>query len=219
MSQETSFDPLSMSANKRFTVSETYRITVNAVRSVKSLKRFKESRGEHFPERIMLAVTEVNGCALCAYAHTKFALEAGMEADEVRGMLGGVTEGAPDEELPAIAFAQHYADSGALPQQSAWEKLVEIYGDQDALGILSAIRVMMWGNAFGLPLSSIRARRAGTPQPNTSLLSDLGTTFATILVSPFALLNALVATILRKPLTPPTVATSEGGLGSPVNLL
>lgn len=208
-----------MTANKRFTIAATYRITHDAARSVKILSRFQDAHGKHFAERIMLAVTEVNGCALCAHAHTRFALEAGMEADEVRDLLGGVTDGAPDEELTAIAFAQHYADADAHPEHSAWEKLVDFYGTQDALGILSAIRVMMWGNAVGLPLSSIRARRAGNPQPNTRLLSDLGATVATILVTPFALLHALASTIRRKPLGPETVVTPGGALGNPVTLL
>ena len=38
---------------------------------------------EHFIERIMLAVTEVNGCAVWSYAHTKMALEAGMTNEEI----------------------------------------------------------------------------------------------------------------------------------------
>ena len=106
MSQNSSFDPFSMSANKHFTVAQTYRIPHEAARTIRHLGRFRKAHGKPFPQRIMLAVTEVNGCAMCAYAHTKFALEAGMDADEVREMLGGVSEGAPDKELPAIAFAQ-----------------------------------------------------------------------------------------------------------------
>jgi AhpD family alkylhydroperoxidase len=37
----------------------------------------------------MLAVTEVNGCEMCSYAHTKMALEAGLSNDEIQQMLAG----------------------------------------------------------------------------------------------------------------------------------
>lgn len=193
------FDPLSMRANKHFTVAETYAIIRDAARSARPLSRFQKAHGKHFPERIMLAVTEVNGCALCAYAHTKMALEAGMDTDEVRQLLGGVTDGAPDDELPAIGFAQHYADTRALPERSAWERLVEIYSKQDALGVLAATRMMMAGNAVGIPLSSLRARRHGHPHPDSSLHYELGTVLATVLVFPLALLHAAASTIRGVP--------------------
>lgn len=193
-------DALAMRANKHYSIREIYTITRKAARSIPALRRLEESRGKHFAERIMLAVTEVNGCALCAHAHTKFALDAGMEADEVRQLLGGITDGAPDDELAAIAFAQHYADTRAHPEREAWERLVEIHGEREALGVLGATRVMMWGNAFGIPLSSLRARRAGTPHPDSSLRYEIGTIAGAVLVSPFALLHAAASTVRRTPL-------------------
>jgi len=42
-----------------------------------------------FIERIMLAVTQVNGCRLCSYAHTKIALENGLEQNEISALLSG----------------------------------------------------------------------------------------------------------------------------------
>ncbi len=189
-----------MRANKHYTVREIYTITRDAARSIPHLRRLQESRGKHFAERIMLAVTEVNGCALCAHAHTKFALDVGMEADEVRQLLGGITDGAPDDELAAIAFAQHYADSRAHPEHAVWERLVELHGEEDALAILGATRVMMWGNAFGIPLSSLRARRNGSPHPDSSLRYEIGTVVGSVAVSPIALLHAAMSTLRRAPL-------------------
>lgn len=35
--------------------------------------------GKDFVERIMMAVTEVNGCRYCSYFHTRVALKAGIK--------------------------------------------------------------------------------------------------------------------------------------------
>ena len=44
---------------------------------------------KEFIERIMMAVTEVNGCRYCSYFHTQVALKAGMESGEIKEILSG----------------------------------------------------------------------------------------------------------------------------------
>ncbi len=80
-----------------------------------------------------------------------------MSDAQVRALLGGVTSDVPDEQLPGIAFAQHYADTRGLPDPIAWTALLDQYGTTRALCVLRAARLMMWGNAPGIPLSSLRA--------------------------------------------------------------
>ena len=58
-----------------------------------------------FIERIMLGVTEVNGCEVYSYAHTKMALEQGMAAEEIQQLLAGYADEIPVEEMPAYLFA------------------------------------------------------------------------------------------------------------------
>jgi AhpD family alkylhydroperoxidase len=108
-----------------------------------------------FLERNMLAVTEVNGCALCSYYHTKVALENGMSAEEIKGMLGGDLADAPEAELPAILFAQHYADTRGKPSKEAWERVCAAYGETGAYGVLAAIRMIMMGNALGIGMGIV----------------------------------------------------------------
>lgn len=194
------FTPWSIQPSRRFPMRETYWITHDAARTIRHFIKFRKKQGEQFPSRIMLAVTEVNGCAMCAYAHTKFALEGGMDSDEVRNLLGGVTDGAPDVELPAIGFAQHYADSKARPDRDAWDRLVEIYGDEDALGTLGTIRMMMWGNAVGIPLSSMRARLKGEPHPDSSLRSEVKDIVGSWAALPFAAIHGGISALVGKPL-------------------
>lgn len=194
------FNPLDLDVKKHYSLRENYWIIHDAVRTIRHYSRLRAGEGEQYASRIMLAVTEVNGCGMCAYAHTKFALEAGIDSNEVRDILGGVTSGAPDRELPALAFAQHYADNWAYPDTDAWDRLVAIYGDQEALGVLGATRMMMAGNAVGIPLSLLRSRLRGQPQSGSSLPREVGSTVGVLLVLPIAIAHSAWSTLRGKPL-------------------
>jgi AhpD family alkylhydroperoxidase len=199
---------MTMVAKKHYSVREIYVITWQAARSARHLGRSRLGRDRQFTERIMLAVTEVNGCDLCSYAHARLALEAGLTDAEVRGLLGGNAEEVPDHQLPALAFAQHYADTSGHPDRRAWQDLVATYGEQEALGALAAVRLMMWGNAAGIPLSSLRSRMRGAPDPGSSLRYEVATLLGTALVTPFALLHGLVS--MARAGTVPARAAGKG---------
>ncbi len=181
---------------KLYSITETYRIIVNAMRSIPGLKRARRS-GEMttpFMERVMLAVTEVNGCALCSYYHTRVSLENGMSAEEIKGMLGGEFADVPEVELPAVLFAQHYADTRGKPSKQAWERILDVYGETGAYGILAATRMIMMGNVFGIVWGSFFNRFRG----KADLRSNLGYELAQILCTvPLVLAGMLHAGILR----------------------
>jgi len=144
-------------------------------------------------ERIMLAVTEVNGCAICSYAHTKMALEAGLSDIEIQNMLAGISDDIPAEEIQAIMFAQHYADSRGAPSRKSWERVIETYGLPKAEGILGATRVIMMGNVYGIPWSSFFSRLKGKPDKRSSLSYELGLMACSILFIPVAFIHALIS--------------------------
>ena len=102
---------------KLYSVRESYRIYCEGIRTVKYLTKAKKGKelSPEFIERIMMSVTEVNGCAICSYAHTKMALEIGMSSKEIQNILSGVMDDIPPDEIPGIIFAQHYADSRGKP--------------------------------------------------------------------------------------------------------
>lgn len=193
---------MTMLAENHYSVRETYWIAHQAARTVRFIGRSRVGPDSQFRERIMLAVTEVNGCELCSFAHARFALEAGLSDAEVRGLLGGVAHGVPDDQLPAIAFAQHYAGTRGHPDVLAWQELVDVYGDADALGVLGTVQFMMWGNAVGIPWSSLRSRLTGVPHPDSSLRYELATIVGSAVVTPVALAHALVSELRNVPVTP-----------------
>jgi AhpD family alkylhydroperoxidase len=152
-----------------------------------------------FIERIMLAVTEVNGCEVCSYAHTKIALEQGMSNEEIQMLLSGTTENIPRDEMKAILFAQHYADTRGNPTEESWMSIVESYGKEKALGILAAIRMIMIGNVFGIPLSGLRTRLKGKPSGKTSIIYELMMILSFPVLFPLALLHGLTLNMLKAP--------------------
>lgn len=172
---------------------EFYNSLLLLFKSIKPLKLNKEAQhvSPQFKERIMLAVTEVNGCEACSYAHTKFALEEGMDKDEIKAILSGDLANIPDEEIPAIMFAQHYADEKGAYSPEAWQRLVAEYGEEKAEVILAMIRVMMSGNIYGMSISALKDRFKGKPSGKTSLFYELSILLSIIIYLPAAKIHSL----------------------------
>ncbi len=135
-----------------------------------------------FMERIMLAVTQVNGCRYCSYAHSKAAVEAGIPAEQVRELLEGNLNTAPEEELPALFYAQHFAESEGVPEPEMVDRLREVYGAEKAGGIEAAIRMIIMGNLLGNTFDALLARFNGESAPGSSI----GKEIATLILVPFS---------------------------------
>ncbi|MEJ2746638.1 MAG: carboxymuconolactone decarboxylase family protein [Anaerolineae bacterium] len=102
-----------------------------------------------FRERLMLAVTAVNGCRYCSYYHAKEALKTGLPEAEIRAMRDGIVDNAPAEELPALLYAQHWAESNANPDPDLRQKLAETYGTERAAAIDVILHMIRVGNLLG----------------------------------------------------------------------
>jgi AhpD family alkylhydroperoxidase len=105
------------------------------------------SRG--FAEKIMMAVTAVNGCRYCAYFHTRQALKEGVLEDEVARILSLELGDFPPEEAVALAFAQHWAETQGQPDPEAERRFYETYGPQVSADILNWMRMISMGNLLG----------------------------------------------------------------------
>ena len=190
------------SGKKLFSVWELYRIMTLAFRSIPLLKRAKTAgkMDKVFLERIMLAVTEVNGCAACSYYHTKVALEEGFSAEEIRAMLGGSFADVPPEQLSGVLFAQHYADLRGKPSKESWAKIVSEYGETGAYGILAVTRMIMMGNAIGIPSGSFFLRFRGKADPRSNVFYEIMMMLAMIVFFPLTGLTALALNLVKAPI-------------------
>lgn len=184
---------------KKYSMIEAYHIAYLAFLSIHKLNQARKLglMDKKFTERIMLAVTHVNQCEACSYAHTKMALELNMSFAEIQDLLAGTNHQVPEDELAAILFAQHVADTRNHPTQEAWIQLVALYGEEKAYGILAAARMMMLGNAYGLPLSSFMNRFKGKPRANNSIIYEISMLLSSVIAIPIAIVVGLIAKSLH----------------------
>ena len=105
----------------------------------------------------------------------------------------------PADEIPAINFAQHYADTRGNPTKESWERIIDIYGISKAKAILGVIRTIMIGNTYGLPWSSFFNRFRGKPDKRSSLKYEISMILSTILI-PVSFIHALISDIMKIPI-------------------
>jgi AhpD family alkylhydroperoxidase len=196
---EKDWSEMNLVWKKKYNIAEYYWINVFVFRAIGKLAQNNRRKmvSKQFLEKIMLAVTQVNGCALCSYAHTKMALKEGFSREEIASLLNGDKEYILAEEAKAILFAEHYADQKGIPDQEMVFMLQQEYPNSYLI-ILAGVQVMMFGNGMGLPYSAFLARLKGKKYPNSSLLYELGMMIGMIIVFPIALIHALLRFVFNK---------------------
>lgn len=174
-----------------YTPRDFYRFMNDMLSNVKDMRgaRRKNLITIQFGERIMLAVTEVNGCRYCSYFHTQVALKAGMQGAEIRETLSGDFSQAPADEIPALCFAQHYAENAGKPEPEIVNQLIAIYGNEKSRAIIGYIRAIMIGNAWGNAFDSMRLRLKGQPANILTAGQELGVIFGPFVMAPFILIK------------------------------
>ena len=192
---------MAFKSKQLYSLSEAYRALYRGARSHRALATASKNGqlSAAFKERIMLAVTEVNNCPMCSYAHTKMALESGMSNQEIESMLAGTMGNIPQTELAAILFAQHYAETRGNPSCEAWKRLTAEYGPDLSHAILGAIQTITIGNTYGIPMGSLKNRFKGKADSRSSLLYELAMLFSLLLFLPAAFICAGIAAIARRP--------------------
>lgn len=102
-----------------------------------------------FRERLMLAVTSVNDCRYCSFAHAKQALAEGLDQDEIKALQDGMFENSPKNELPALLYAQHWAESRGDVDPAIREKMIANYDLKTVNAIELTLRTIQMGNLLG----------------------------------------------------------------------
>ena len=126
-----------------------------------------------FAEKIMLAVTGVNGCRYCSYAHLQTAKRLGLTPQQVASLLKGEIEQANVDEAPALFFAQHYAETRGQPEDDILERLIDAYGPETARDIITSIRMISMANLIGNTFDALVSRLLGKPAPDSTLAGEL----------------------------------------------
>lgn len=155
------------------------------------LKYHKELKGisKGFQTNIMLAVTEVNGCQLCSYFHTKNAIDSGIGDSELQSILSGDHKFVKPEEAKALLFAQHYAFEKEHYSEVTFQVIRDYYGDDKANAILSNIRMISFGNAYGINATNLKSRctKKGKIE-NSKLFTELFVVISPLFLFPITLI-------------------------------
>jgi AhpD family alkylhydroperoxidase len=155
-----------------------------------------------FSEKIMLAVTQVNGCRYCSYAHTRMALQASVSELELRDLLMGEFSHIPEHELVAVLFAQHYAEQADRYEATAWQRLQDAYGAEVASDILTHIRVITFANLYGNTFDALLERLRFHPVRGSHFFDEVTVLSAGATVVPIGLLIGIIACRFRAALFP-----------------
>lgn len=121
---------------------------------IKNRKRLREATSQGlispaFRERLMLAVTAVDGCRYCSYFHARQALKSGLAPQEINQLLSGDVDNCPEAESVAVIYAQHWAESNARPDPEVVRKLEQTYGIKRSESIHLMLRMIQMGNLMG----------------------------------------------------------------------
>lgn len=187
----------------RFSLWEMYRAFMYIPRAVAKLIGNSKSKlvDNDLLKRLQLAVTEVNGCPACSYAHTKMALRQGMSGEEISSLLSGEDHLIKPEEAKAIMFAQHFADTRGYPKKYAYDAVIKEYGKKEARIMLSSIQIMISGNMYGIPYSAFQARLKGNPYKDSSLFFELGMLIAGLILLPIVAVHGILRALVGLPNT------------------
>jgi AhpD family alkylhydroperoxidase len=124
------------------------RIIMSRRKEIRSLMRGKVI-APALRERLMLVVTAVNQCRYCSYAHAREALSNGISQQEIEALGKGMFDGSPSEEVPALLYAQHWAETNGEPEALVRDQVVAQYGEQVVEMMELALRMIRAGNLSG----------------------------------------------------------------------
>lgn len=175
-----------------------YSYLVDLIGNIGNIRDAKKRLDKQFQNKILLAVTQVNGCRYCSYLHTKHALESGMSEEEIKSLLAGEVGDVNNDETIALMFAQHYAETQANPDKESVQKLFEKYKEQKASDIISVIQVIMVGNIHGISLDLLQSRLKGKSDPDSSFWNEFTTTFGVVVFVPYLFIKKLFRILKTK---------------------
>lgn len=184
---------------KIFTTSTFYKHLKVSMASFSDLRKSRKTGNvsKAFSEKIMLAVTQVNGCRYCNYMHTKNAIDAGTSEAEINAMLNGELGEIGNDESLALMFAQHYADTDGHPDKETYENFVQHYGAQKATDILANIKIIMAANIHGIALDALQSRVKGKKMKGSKLSNELGISLGILVMLPFAVVQVWFEKLFR----------------------
>lgn len=144
-------------------------------------------------EKIFIVTDAVNGCIYCSWLDAKLAMKSGISEEEIKNMLNlEFHTNASEYELPALLYAQHYAETNRHPDPELTRELFDFYGEKTMLDIMLAIRAVTFGNLYFNTWRAAVSRFKGRPAANSNAVFEVVYFLLNfVIVLPFILLRKL----------------------------
>lgn len=190
-----------MTSSRVFTIREHIRNIFYASKAFVILKRSKKMRimNKKLKERIMLSITEVNGCSMCSFVHTKLALSSGMSSSEIQELLSGNQNNVPLEDAVAVLFGTHFADSKEHPDENVISRLYEEYGQKKTELIVSASYVITMTNGMGTSMDHLYNRLKFKRNRQSNIINELANPILTMVFFPLLVLTNYFVSLFKQP--------------------
>jgi AhpD family alkylhydroperoxidase len=179
-----------------FTVPSFHRTVQELCAQVPNMKSALQAKwmDQAFAERIMVAVTQVNGCRYCNYGHVQAALAAGVSPEEIEAIRRADLSLAPEGELTVLLYAQHSAETDSKIDPQADAALLHTYGESLAKDIRTIIRFITFANLAGTTIDAVFSRLAGRPAPGSTLGGEMRILAEMLLILPLKLAHRWMTT-------------------------
>ncbi len=110
-------------------------------------------RDEHLDaavcERLMLVVTGVDGCRYCSSVHARQALQVGIPLEQTDPLGAAMFDDSPTNEVPALLYAQHWAEADGNPDPDIRRRIRHRYGQERLASIDAVLFMIRVGNLLG----------------------------------------------------------------------
>lgn len=163
------------------------------------LKRAGKIKGfnKKFKERIMLAVTEVNGCELCSFVHTKIALSSGMTEENIAKILNNDSTAIPEYEAVGVMFGQNYAYSHEQQDPLIIKRLMDNYGFETTKAIVASAEMITMTNGMGISMHLFLNRLKFRRNRQSNLFTELINPILTIVLFPIFLVFYKISSYIK----------------------
>jgi AhpD family alkylhydroperoxidase len=155
------------------------------LRNLPEIRRTMRTLDHTLIEKIMTVVTAVNGCPYCAWFHAHQAAASGISTEEIQNMLNLQFQAdAAEDEIPALLYAQNYAETNRKPDPEVTANLIQHYGSEKARQIQVVIRMIFFGNLSGNTFDAFLSRLKGVKAEDSSPVFEF---FFFLFTAPFML--------------------------------
>lgn len=133
-----------------------------------------------FREEIMVAISTLNACKYCNYAHHDFALQAGVPEEALAQLEGIAPENFDADKFLAITYARELANNNfSRIDPNLLEKLKQVYTKSERGDIHTTARIIMLFSMICNTSDAFVERVKGNPVEGSKLVDELvvATTF------------------------------------------